>query len=261
VTLTHARLGRHGHDGQARTSLKLLRSVRWRCWWEKYPSAARNRPRDDSCSLGTGGRRLISMAMWKTVAEGAEHAGHDERDIRAALGRDDVRRALALIMNRYGDEVYRLAYAMTHSYHLAEEVRQQVFVEVYRDLASFSGRTSLRAWVFGIARHRCLDIAKKHRRWTTRFKNEPPADEEPDDHQPDREIDRSRIAKLLAACLAKLAPAARDAVVLRYHQDLSYDEASAIAGDNAGTLQQRVARALPALRRCIDAHLHAGPSR
>ena len=191
----------------------------------------------------------------------AEQTVHDERDIRAALRANDMRRALTLMMNRYGDEVYRLAYAMTHSYHLAEEVRQQVFVEVYRDLPSFAGRASLRAWVFGIARHRCLDIAKKHRRWTNRFKNEPPPDEEPDDHEPDRELDRSRLAKILAGCLAKLAPAARDAVVLRYHQDLSYDEASAIAGDNAGTLQQRVARALPALRRCVDARLHTGSSR
>ena len=191
----------------------------------------------------------------------AEQTVHDERDIRAALRANDMRRALTLMMNRYGDEIYRLAYAMTHSYHLAEEVRQQVFVEVYRDLPSFAGRASLRAWVFGIARHRCLDIAKKHRRWTNRFKNEPPPDEEPDDHEPDRELDRSRLAKILASCLAKLAPAARDAVVLRYHQDLSYDEASAIAGDNAGTLQQRVARALPALRRCVDARLHAGSSR
>src|SRR5262245_13456429 len=103
---------------------------------------------DDSCSPGTGGRRLMSMAMRKTVDHDAAQAGQDERELRALLGAGDVRRALTLMMNRYGDEVYRLAYAMTHSYHLAEEVRQQVFVEVYRDLASFSGRTSLRAWVF-----------------------------------------------------------------------------------------------------------------
>jgi RNA polymerase sigma factor (sigma-70 family) len=112
--------------------------------------------------------------------------------------------------------------------------------------------------VFGIARHRCLDIAKKHRRWTQRFKNQPPTDEEPDDHEPEHDLDRSRIAKILEHCLSKLAPAARDAVVLRYQQELSYDEASAIAGDNAGTLQQRVARALPLLRRCVDAQLAGG---
>ena len=198
------------------------------------------------------------MAMWKTPADAAEQSVHDEGDIQAALHASDVRRALTLMMNRYGDEVYRFAHAMMHDDALAEEVRQQVFVEVYRDLAHFAGRASLRAWVFGITRHRCLDIAKKQRRWTNRFKNELPPDEEPDDHEPDRELDRSRLAKILAACVAKLAPAARDAVVLRFHQGLSYDEASAIAGDNAGTLQQRVARALPALRRCVDAKLEAG---
>jgi RNA polymerase sigma-70 factor (ECF subfamily) len=201
------------------------------------------------------------MAMWKTPGETSERADDDDGDVRAALRAHDVRRALTMMMNRYGDDVYRYAHAMTRSDHLAEEVRQQVFVEAYRDLASFAGRASLRAWLFGIARHRCLDAAKKHSRWTNRFKNEPPADEEAGDCEPERELDRSRLTKLLAICLAKLAPAARDAVVLRYHQDLSYDEASAIAGDNAGTLQQRVARALPALRRCVDARLYAGGTR
>jgi RNA polymerase sigma-70 factor, ECF subfamily len=201
------------------------------------------------------------MAMWKTTGDAAGQPVHDDGDIRAALRANDLRRALTLMMNRYGDEVYRFAYAVTHSHHLADEVRQQVFVEVYRDLASFEGRASLRAWVLGITRHRCLDATKKHRRWTHRFKNDPPPDEEPEDHQLERELDRRKLAKILATCLAKLAPAARDAVVLRYHQDLSYDEASAIAGDHAGTLQQRVARALPALRRCVDARLAAGGGR
>lgn len=201
------------------------------------------------------------MAMWKTPGDAAAQTVHEDGDIEAALRANDMRRALTLMMNRYGDEVYRYAYAMTRSDHLADEVRQQVFVEVHRDLASFGGRASLRAWVLGITRHRCLDATKKHRRWTNRFKNDPPPDEEPDDHELERALDRSKLAKLLAICLAKLAPAARDAVVLRYHQDLSYDEASAIAGDNAGTLQQRVARALPALRRCLDARLHVGAGR
>jgi RNA polymerase sigma-70 factor (ECF subfamily) len=201
------------------------------------------------------------MAMWKNPGVAAGQTVHEDDEIRAALEASDTRRALTLMMNRFGDEVFRFAYAMTRSRHLADEVRQQVFVEVYRDLAGFAGRASLRAWVLGITRHRCLDATKKHRRWTHRFKNDPPADEEPDDHELEREVDRSRLAKILATCLAKLAPAARDAVVLRYHQDLSYDEASVIAGDQAGTLQQRVARALPVLRRCVDARLHAGRAR
>ena len=169
------------------------------------------------------------MAMWKRSGDPARQPPHDDDDIRAAVRAHDLRDALTLMMNRYGDEVYRFAYAMTHSAHLAEEVRQQVFVEVYRDLPSFEGRASLSAWVLGITRHRCLDAAKKHRRWVHRFKNEPPTDEASGDDELEREVDRGKLAKILAICLAKLAPAARDAVVLRYHRDLSYDEASAIS--------------------------------
>jgi RNA polymerase sigma factor (sigma-70 family) len=80
------------------------------------------------------------------------------------------------------------------------------------------------------------------------------------DGDPERELDRSRLARILAACLAKLAPAARDAVVLRYQQELSYDEAAELAGELPGTLQRRVARALPILRRCVEANRYAGES-
>src|SRR5438046_1030320 len=117
--------------------------------YKSWRHVARVRGRDDSCTLAPRGRRLISMAMWKPPGDAAEQTVNDDGDIRAALGANDTRRALTLMMNRYGDEVYRFAYAMTHDYHLAEEVRQQVFVEVYRDSASFAGRASLRAWVFG----------------------------------------------------------------------------------------------------------------
>jgi DNA-directed RNA polymerase specialized sigma24 family protein len=143
------------------------------------------------------------MAMWKNPSEAAGQSVHEDDEIRAALRANDTRGALTLMMNRFGDEVFRFAYAVTRSRHLADEVRQQVFVEVYRDLAGFAGRASLRAWVLGITRHRCLDATKKQRRWTNRFKNDPPTDEEPDDHELEREVDRGKLAKILAACLAK----------------------------------------------------------
>jgi DNA-directed RNA polymerase specialized sigma24 family protein len=64
---------------------------------------------------------------------------------------------------------------------------------------------------------------------------------------------------MLAGCLDKLAPAAREAIALRFVQELAYDEAAVITGELAGTLQQRVGRALPVLRRCMDTKLRARP--
>src|SRR5262245_39551551 len=101
----------------------------------------------------------------------------EDGDVLDALSRRDVRRALTLLMDRYGDAVYRFAYEMTRDEGLADEIRQQVFVEAFRDLGRFERRSAVRSWLFGIARHRALDATKTRRRWWQRFKNEPPEDD------------------------------------------------------------------------------------
>lgn len=193
------------------------------------------------------------------VAHGDDAARDlDEIDVLDALAGGDFRRALTLLMRRHGVRIYRYALAMTNDSHLADEIRQQVFVDAFRDMKTFRGQAQIRAWLFGIARHRCLDATKAKRRWLRRYKHEPPAVQIAEDCEPDREIDRSHLAKIVAFCLQKLAPAVHEAVVLRYHQDLSYSEVASLVGDRAGTVQQRVARALPLLRRCVDAQLGSG---
>lgn len=179
-------------------------------------------------------------------------------DLEAALSSGDRQRALTILMTRYGDDVYRYARAMTGDGQLAEEVRQQTFVQTYRDLPRFAGNAPVRAWLFAIVRNRSLDAIKASKRWRLRYKNEPPDEPEVDDFDPDDRIDRRRLARFLVRCLSRLAPAAREAVLLRYQQELPYDEAAAITGERPGTLQQRVARALPVLRRCVEAQLRPG---
>src|SRR4051812_44807187 len=107
--------------------------------------------------------------MTARLVDGSEDS---EGDIEAALRKGDRRRALTILMRRYGDHVYRFAHMMTRDPHLADEVRQQVFVEAFRDLESFEGRASFRSWLLGIARYRSLDAVKQQRRWAGRFKND-----------------------------------------------------------------------------------------
>src|SRR4051794_25714737 len=129
------------------------------------------------------------MAMSNVQASGrTQQELSDESDIVAALASADWRRALTLLMTRHGDRIYRYALGMTGDPHMADEIRQVVFVEAYRDLPNFAGRSPVLTWLFGIARHRCLDAAKARRRWNQRYKQEPPADPELDD-DPDREVD------------------------------------------------------------------------
>jgi RNA polymerase sigma-70 factor (ECF subfamily) len=176
-----------------------------------------------------------------------------ERTALAALDRRSHEEALAVLMREYGSAVYRYCRQMVGDDDLAEEIQQMTFVQAYEALPQFARRSSLRTWLFGIARHRCLDAAKMTRRRRKRFG---PLEDAPDLAQPggsaeDRLAERSRFGAL-ESCLRKLAPHIRDTVVLRFQQGLSYPEIARISGEKAPTLQVRVARALPLLRRCLE---------
>lgn len=163
------------------------------------------------------------------------------------------REATALLMHRFGDRTYRFAKGMTQDRDLAEEVRQQVFLQVHRDLERSAAPRDIGPWVHGITRNRCVDAVRARSRWRTRYKNDPPPDSEPMSGDASGELHRKQLADLLNGCLAKLSLLAREAVLLRFQQELSYEEAAHLCGVQATALRQRVARSMPFLRRCIEA--------
>lgn len=181
----------------------------------------------------------------------------DDGDVLDLLERRDERGALTALMARYGVPVYRFCRQMLRDETLADDVHQQVFVQAYRDLPRFERRSALRTWLFGIARHRCLDAIKIEGRRGRRFPLEDEAGEDDASAGPsvvDR-IAAAEMADALEHCLDELAPATKSAVLLRFREGLGFDEMAVLADEKAGTLQARVARALPVLRKCLERRL------
>jgi RNA polymerase sigma-70 factor (ECF subfamily) len=183
---------------------------------------------------------------------GAETTG-SEGEILSALARGDREAALRLLLREYGTPVWRYCRRMAGDGDLADEAHQMTFVQAYEGLPRFAGRSSLRTWLFGIAHHRCLDVLKISRRREARFAPldglpEPPA---PAATAEDRLAAASRV-RTLGRCLRELAPHVRAAVLLRFQQGITYEEMARLEGERAPTLQARVARALPVLRRCLE---------
>lgn len=177
-----------------------------------------------------------------------------EMEALAALDRGDRKAALAVLMDAYGTAVYRFCRGLVAAEEVADDVHQMTFVQAWEGLERFSRRSSLRTWLFSIARHRCLDALKMSRRRRARFEAvaDPPETAAPDNAEAD--LEASFFNRMLKGCLGELAPAARTAVVLRYQEELSYPEIARVCGERPPTLQARVARALPALRRCLERH-------
>ena len=183
-----------------------------------------------------------------------EPAGSDlDQEAQAALASGDRNRALTLLMRAYGSPLYRYCRAMLRQPEMAEDAHQTVFFQAYQDLHRFDHRSSFKTWLFGIAHHRCLDAVKAHRRRTMRFTS---LDDEPEHIGPgaaqEAHIAGRETTEALRRCLGILSAPVRDALLLRYQAGMSYVEMESICGGRAPTLQARVARALPSLRRCLE---------
>jgi RNA polymerase sigma-70 factor, ECF subfamily len=166
----------------------------------------------------------------------------------------DRRATLAGLMEEHGDAVLGFCLRVMRDHTLAEEVRQQVFLEAYRDLDRFEGRSSPRSWLYGIASHRCLDALKSQQRRSKLIENNEQAvlDFEDPGAGPLEHLDRARLIAALEGCLERLSPDSRATVLLRFQTDCTFEEMAALLGATADTLQVRVARALPILLRCLE---------
>jgi len=188
------------------------------------------------------------------AALAASRVRDPDTDVLALVG-GDPRAALQRLMQRHGRAVYRYCRTALGDAVLADDVHQQVFIEAFRDLPRFAARSTLRTWLFGIARHRVLDAAKRRRR--ARAHLEVAAGADLADPRPSARdgLDDAELQTALATGLAALAEPIRAAVLLRYQQGLTYEEMAEICGEKAGTLQARVSRALRKLRDRIEGQL------
>jgi RNA polymerase sigma-70 factor (ECF subfamily) len=194
----------------------------------------------------------LELRATAVMAEAAE-LEDPERDALAALDRADRDAALTILMRGYGAPLYRYCRRMVDDEELAQDAHQLTFVQAYEAMAGFSRRSSLRTWLFGIARHRCLDAIKVERRRRRRFARLGEEDDRPaGGADPEAGLAAGSLAAALAACLRGLAPPVLAAVLLRFQQGLSYVQIAELTGERAATLQARVARALPVLRRCLE---------
>jgi RNA polymerase sigma-70 factor (ECF subfamily) len=195
-----------------------------------------------------------SRAPAPSLSRGDPPDSDPERPALEALARGDRKLAIALLAGLYEDVVHACCHRMLRDPLRAEDVLQQVFLQAHRDLGDFAGRGSLRGWLLGITNNRCLDAIKASKRLARRMEDDVSAVENAVDESPDplERVDQGRRVRALEGCLDELSPEVRMTVLLRFQLGLSYAEIGAILDARAGTLQQRVARALPALKACLE---------
>lgn len=155
-------------------------------------------------------------------------------------------RSFDTIFHRHKRGVYNLAYR-TAGAELAEDVMQEVFVQVYKSLGRFRSTGSFRAWVYRIT----LNVYRDSKRWHGR-RPTVPYDETlnaiPDQSDPAGIVQNQWTYQQVDNVIRTLPEDERAAVELHYLQGLSYRELSEALGCPTGTIKARIHHAINRLR-------------
>lgn len=157
--------------------------------------------------------------------------------------------AFAVLVHRYRDRYARYAMHMLGNREDAEEALQDAFTRAYRSLNRCEDPERFGAWLFRILVNRCRTAGtRRTRRARTFVADEVALMEAAEDHPADRRAWREEIDR----ALAKLRPDQREAFLLKYVEELGYDEMSRITGVGVSALKMRVMRACDRLRDLLE---------
>lgn len=155
---------------------------------------------------------------------------------------------MVALYDRYSSIVYSVALRVLGDTGTAEDVLQDVFMQLWRNPRTFdSSRGRLGAWLAVITRNRAIDALRKRR----------PENDIADvvvSVEPDlaAEADRSRLAQKVRGLLGTMPAPQRAALELAYFEGLTHTEIAAKTGEPLGTIKTRIRAGLTALRKAFQ---------
>lgn len=192
-----------------------------------------------------------------TPREGAERAEFEDlpRSLRERLPSRDPE-ALTIFYETYFDRLYGYVRRMVGEEHLAEDLTQEVFLHLHRNLDGYDPSRALRPWVFTIATNKVRDYWRSRAHQSSLREIDIDEDEQggraaSEERGPDRELQAADLSELIAEAVEKLPESMRSTLILRYYEGLSFQAISEIVERNEAAVRKRYSRALEELRKLL----------
>jgi RNA polymerase sigma-70 factor (ECF subfamily) len=160
--------------------------------------------------------------------------------------REGDKDAFGKIIEAYQGPVYNLAYRMLNNTNEAEDAAQEAFIRAYTRLGSYDPERKFSTWLLSITSNYCIDVIRKRRAILLSI-DEPlaphPALMSEKSAGPESQLVQHEEQVLVQSLLAELEADYRQAVVLRYWYDLSYEEIAELMNTTVSAIKSRLFRA------------------
>lgn len=183
-------------------------------------------------------------------------------DQLVALAKQGDFDAFEQLVTRHQDRVYRLVLRFVRNEHEAQEVVQETFLSIWRNLDGFKGESQFGSWLYRIAANAALMRLRSQRRHPEVSTEELPADviesREPAHHggenwarRPDDQLQTNELRSHIQRAVDSLPEMYRSVFIIRDVEGLSTEETAEILGITVPTVKTRLHRARLQLRRTI----------
>jgi len=170
-------------------------------------------------------------------------------------------RAFDLLVERYQERAYRIAWSIVRDREEAKDCAQEAFIRLHEGAGSFAGQAKFSTWFYRILVNCCLDNRRRGRGWRRLLVWRDAEDEEsagdlierqpapPDD--PGERMDEDQQMSRIWEAVETLSPQQRAAVTLQYREGLATKEIASVLNTSEATVRVHLHRAFAALRRRV----------
>ena len=174
----------------------------------------------------------------------------DQEHIIARARRGDAD-AFEQLVAAYRNQVFRLALRMCGNEADADEVAQEAFLSAWKGLPNFRGESRFSTWLYQLTTHAAIDLMRREKRQAAAedIDGITAAD---DGLSPQQQVERAETRREVRSALMQLPEEYRQVLVLRFMQELSYEEIGQTLKLPAGTVKSRLNRAKAQLKEILS---------
>ncbi len=169
--------------------------------------------------------------------------------------------ALQILISRHLRSIYNFAYSIVGGAPEAEDVVQEAFVKIWKNLKKFDPEKGFRTWAFSITRNTAIDYLRKRKAIPFSYFDDEKegkfAESIKDEESSAEEVfDMDYQDKEVAKAVDALPEIYREIISLRLAEDLTFEEMAEIMGESVNTIKSRHRRGVLLLKKALGPYMH-----